>query len=300
MSQAWLVERERANVAALRILVWIRRRLGRALGRAVLFPVCVYFVIFAPKARAASHAYLSRVFDRPPSLRDVFRHFLVFATVALDRVQFLAADDTGFEFHVQGEEELRTRIASGRGCFLLGAHLGSFEALRLVGRRERLRVCLVMYEENARNVARVTRAVNPELEKDVIALGSPDSILKVADRLNQGSFVGILGDRALYDGAQVPVPFFGATARFPTAPFRIAAMTGVPIVFMVGLYRGGNRYDLCFETLVESPRLERATRDETIRNWVALYASRLEYYCRLAPYNWFNFYDFWSGNDSKS
>jgi predicted LPLAT superfamily acyltransferase len=23
------------------------------------------------------------------------------------------------------------------------------------------------------------------------------------------------------------------------------------------------------------------------------YAQRLEHYCRMAPYNWFNFYDFW-------
>jgi predicted LPLAT superfamily acyltransferase len=23
------------------------------------------------------------------------------------------------------------------------------------------------------------------------------------------------------------------------------------------------------------------------------YVERLEHYCRLAPYNWFNFYDFW-------
>jgi len=23
------------------------------------------------------------------------------------------------------------------------------------------------------------------------------------------------------------------------------------------------------------------------------YAERLEHYCRIAPYNWFNFYDFW-------
>jgi Predicted acyltransferase len=24
------------------------------------------------------------------------------------------------------------------------------------------------------------------------------------------------------------------------------------------------------------------------------YAARLEHYCREAPFNWFNFYDFWA------
>jgi predicted LPLAT superfamily acyltransferase len=66
---------------------------------------------------------------------------------------------------------------------------------------------------------------------------------------------------------------------------------------MLGVYRGGNRYDLHFERLIEKPRLERAQRDEVIRQWAALYASRLEHYCRMAPFNWFNFYDFWAEAD---
>jgi predicted LPLAT superfamily acyltransferase len=67
---------------------------------------------------------------------------------------------------------------------------------------------------------------------------------------------------------------------------------------MVGLYRGGNRYELHFERLVDEPRVERSARDAQIREWVARYAARLEHYCREAPYNWFNFYDFWA--DAKA
>jgi predicted LPLAT superfamily acyltransferase len=63
---------------------------------------------------------------------------------------------------------------------------------------------------------------------------------------------------------------------------------------MVGLHRGGNRYDLHFESLVDAPKLERSRRDAQIREWAGIYAARLEHYCRLAPYNWFNFYDFWA------
>jgi predicted LPLAT superfamily acyltransferase len=95
------------------------------------------------------------------------------------------------------------------------------------------------------------------------------------------------------------VPFFGEPAAFPTAPFRIAAMVGRPVVLMVALYRGGNHYDLHFERLLDAPKLERATRDATVRQWVELYARRIEHYCRLAPYNWFNFYDFWADATSS-
>lgn len=37
----------------------------------------------------------------------------------------------------------------------------------------------------------------------------------------------------------------------------------------------------------------RADRDAAIRAAMQHYADRLTHYCRLAPYNWFNFFDFW-------
>ena len=38
-----------------------------------------------------------------------------------------------------------------------------------------------------------------------------------------------------------------------------------------------------------SKTLEGSTLEERIQN----YGLRIEHYCRLTPYNWFNFYDFW-------
>ena len=43
----------------------------------------------------------------------------------------------------------------------------------------------------------------------------------------------------------------------------------------------------------ERVELPPRARDEAIGRYVAEYAARLEYYCREAPLQWFNFYDFW-------
>lgn len=289
----WLAQRERANETALRLLVWIARWLGRGAGRAVLVPACLYFLLFSVRARCASRDYLRRVLGRQPRATDLFRHYYTFATVGLDRVFFLGERWDLFDIEVHGEHTLQDRLDRGQGCFLVGAHLGSFEALRAPARQRGLRVTLAMFEDNARNTARVLRGVNPDLDNDVIALGLPDSMLRLSQRLAAGGWVGMLGDRVLHGGTQVQVPFLGGTAAFPTAPFRIASIAGQPIVFMAGLYRGGNRYELHFEHLGDAPALDRADRDKTIRDLVRRYASRLEYYCRVAPYNWFNFYEFW-------
>ncbi len=298
MSRQWLHARERSNIFAIRVLVWIALFLGRRVARVVLLPVAIYFVLFGSRARNASRDYLRRVMGREATLREVLAHFYTFATVALDRVYFLSDRWSLFDIQLHGEELLSEQLARNDGCFLVGAHVGSFESLRSLGRRRQVSVNLVMFEENASKVARVTRAINPALEQDVIALGTPESMLRVIEQLDKGAWVGMLADRAISDNGMVAVPFLGSSALFPSAPFRIAAMTGRAIILMIGLYRGANRYDLHFETLVDSAVLPRAERERVIEQWIRLYASRLEHYCREAPYNWFNFFEFWP-NDEK-
>ncbi|NIO39627.1 MAG: acyl-CoA synthetase, partial [Burkholderiales bacterium] len=163
MSRQWLDAQERSNIIAIRILVWIALFLGRRVARAVLVPVVIYFLLFGARARRASRDYLQRVMGRKPSLFDVFAHFYTFATVALDRVYFLSDQWSLFDIRIHGEELLFKQLARDQGCFLVGAHMGSFECLRTLGRRKQVTVNLVMFEENASRVARVTRAIRPGL-----------------------------------------------------------------------------------------------------------------------------------------
>lgn len=294
MNRGWLAQRERSNAAAIRFIVWVALSLGRPVGRALLVPVTLYFLVFSLKARRASRDYLRRALGRAPGLHDLFLHYYSFATVSLDRVYFLGEREDLFEVEINGEDVLRDVLESGMGCLLLGAHVGSFEAPRMLGKSRGLRVSMAMYQENARKVNAVMNAVNPELADVVIELGRPDSMLRLHERVSSGEWVGMLADRAIYETGEIGAQFFGAQAAFPTAPFRVAAMLERPMVMMVALYHGGNRYELCFERLVDAPRLDRARREEQLRAWIQRYAERLEHHCRRAPYNWFNFYDFWS------
>ncbi len=299
MSREWLATNERASLGAVRVLVWVALHIGRPFAHGLLVPAVAYFVLFAGRARIASRDYLRRVLGRRPSLREIYRHFYTFSAVALDRVYFLSDRASRFDVRSHGETLLLEKIEQNNGCILLGAHLGSFECLRALGRRRNMGVKLAMFEQNTRIVAAIARAINPALEQDIISLGAPGSMLRVVEQLDAGNSIGMLADRALSDHGLVKVPFLGGVAAFPTAPFRISAMAGRPIILMIGLYRGGNRYDVYFETLVESPELSQGNRDKVIGQWIRLYAERIEYYCRQAPFNWFNFFPFWA-NDSDS
>jgi predicted LPLAT superfamily acyltransferase len=59
------------------------------------------------------------------------------------------------------------------------------------------------------------------------------------------------------------------------------------------LYLGGNRYQLHFVPLVDFSDTLRDERDAAIAGAMQVYADCLTRFCRQAPYNWFNFFNFW-------
>lgn len=290
----WAQRPERSNQALLRLMTWMSLHLGRAPARFVLAGTSLYFLLFAPAAKAASRAYLRRALDRAPTFGDLFRHFHSFATTIHDRIFLLNARFDLFQVEVHGEDVIKAMLAAGQGAFLMGAHMGSFEVVRAIGRRQPgLRVAMVMYEDNARKLNAALAAINPAAAQDVIPLGQLDSMLQVQAALDAGMVLGVLGDRALNHGSVLPLPFLGRTAAFPAGAMRLAAVLKRQVLFMSGLYLGGNRYAVHFEALADFTLVERKERDAAVRRAVADYAACLERHCRAAPYNWFNFFDFW-------
>jgi predicted LPLAT superfamily acyltransferase len=282
-------------------MTWISLRLGRAPGRAVLHLIAAYFLLFAPASRAGSMRYLSRVLGRPARWSDVYRHFFWFASTIHDRVYLINDRFDLFDIRVHGEPVIEEALAGGLGVFLIGAHMGSFEAIRSLGRnRTGLKVAMAMYEENARNISAVLAAINPNVQQDVIGLGRIDSMLKINEALQQGSMVGMLADRTFGDDNTLPVTLLGATARLPVGPWRMAAIMRRPVIFMAGLYLGGNRYEIHFEKLADFSQLPAGGRQAEIGNAMARYAELLENHCRRAPCNWFNFFDFWQDASSDT
>jgi predicted LPLAT superfamily acyltransferase len=291
----WVTQPERGSIWLLRLMARLSLTLGRRPGRIVLHVIAAYFCLFAPRARRASRAYLQRVLGRRPTVRDRFRQVMAFATTIHDRVYLLNNRYELFDIVVEGEESMLERVRAGRGAFLVGAHLGSFEVTRAIGRqRPDLRVAMMAYEGNARKINAMMAAINPDLAEDTVALGTPETMLKVRGLLDDGVFVGMLGDRTPGGEPTQVVEFLGDGAKFPLGPMRLAALLQRRVILMLGIYRGGNRYRVVFEEIADFSGVGRKDRDEAIRGAVVRYAGRLESYCRQYPYNWFNFFDFWA------
>ena len=291
---AWTRNPERGSVALLRFMTWLSLRLGRRTSRLIVYGIAAYFLLLAPAARRASRTYLRRALGREPRWSDLYAHILSFASTIHDRVYLLNGRFDLFDISIHGEGLVNAAQEQGRGAFLMGAHMGSFELIHALGRQQPgVRAAMVMFGDNARKINAMLEAINPSARQDIIALGRIDSMLNVRKALDDGMFVGVLGDRTLGEDTTVPVPFLGGIAALPVGPFRMAAVLRRPVIFMTGLYLGANRYAVHFEPLADFSETPREQRAEAIAAAIARYAALLEKHCRSTPYNWFNFFDFW-------
>jgi predicted LPLAT superfamily acyltransferase len=289
----WVDLPERGTPASLRLITWIATHVGRPTARLLLYPITLYFLLSARVARRVSYEYLKRIRGRSARWWHVFRHFHCFAATILDRVYLLRGEFKYFQVAIHGHELLQLRPETGKGCILLGSHLGSFEVLRALGvKQEHFPLKVLMDITHNQNITRLLDALNPEIACTVIVPDRPDTLLRVKESLDAGSVVGILGDRVSTGEKTVQCQFFGAPATFPAGPILLAATMHCPVILFFGLYRGGNRYEIYFDHFAQEIILNREQRAQAIQGWTQRYAQRLEYYARLAPYNWFNFYSF--------
>jgi predicted LPLAT superfamily acyltransferase len=279
--------------------IWLIRSIGRYGGRGVarvlLYPITLYFLLRRGPERRQSRAWLNRVLDRRATLWDVARHIHTFASTILDRVFLLSEHTRRFDVRTRGLAELHAQLERG-GALLFGSHLGSFEVLRVLARETpQYQVRVVLDKQHNPAMQTLLDALNPELASTIIDAGQdgPALMLEIQQAVQEGALVALLVDRAQPGSHGVPAPFFGRDASFPSAPWLIAALLKVPVVLGFGLYRGGNRYELVFEPFTDAIDIPRAQRRTAVAALIRRYAERLEHYARLAPFNWFNFYDFW-------
>jgi len=301
VKQQWLERPEAGSVFGYRLITTFARLCGRTAARLVLFPITAFFMLRRGPERRASREYLQRVLGRKPALTDVAKQFYYFASILLDRVFLLSESFKRFDVRVHGLETLRSQWAKKQGVLVFGSHLGSFDALRVLSQyRKDVKVRVVLDTEHNASLTRFLNAFNPELARSIINARQDGAVtaLAIKEALDEGALVTLLVDRARPDNQVSNVNFLGESAPFPTGPWQLAAALKVPVVLCFGLYCGGNRYDLHFEPFADSIRVERADREASLKAIVQRYADRLAHYTHSAPYNWFNFYDFWNRNSS--
>ncbi|HXV37205.1 MAG TPA: hypothetical protein VEC18_08650 [Myxococcota bacterium] len=302
----WSQVAERGSLWGMRITAGCYRWLGPRACELLVHAIVAYFYLTDRRGRRASLAYLRRIYatpegrdalGRPPGRWQSFLHYREFALSISDRIGIWFGRAGDFEFEMVGEEHLDRIAEQGRGAILIGAHLGSFDALRLLAERKRSRVNALMFTANAERINALFRELSPDVDARVIEVDpeSIDSVFAIRECLRRGELVAILGDRVepAEQHRSLSTPLLGAPVKLPQAPFLLAALLDCPVLLILALRERSGRYAVFAEKLAERVSLPRHEREQRIAELVADYARRLEAYCARYPYQWFNFFDYW-------
>jgi len=290
----WTEQEERSNPFTLKLICYIALNLSRGFARLLLWPITLYFFIGSPSSRFSSQQYLRRIQGHQGNAWEVIHHIHHFSAVILDRVYFLTDQFDRFTIDIYDEAFLDDAVSQGKGAILLGSHVGSFEVLRCLAlRRKKLPLKILMHQDHNAMITQILDELNPDVAASVINLAKPTALLEMKEALEQGSLIGMLGDRVLANEKKVPCTFLGEAVNFPAGPFKLAEMLNVPVIGFFGIYTGSNHYEIHHTLLYNGKKITDEQSDETVERLTQEYAMSIETMLQHHPYNWFNFYDYW-------
>lgn len=303
----WARIQESGTLAGMRLMVWIRRRLGRLPFRLMLGLVILYYYLGRALPRRASRRYLERIWPlhagQSPRWRLWLglRHFTAFGQALMDKVDAWSGMPLDVWVCAEDRACLDAAIRSGRGGLMLVAHIGNLEICSaLSNSREDFHVTQLMHTRNSRKfnqlLSRSTLCRSPEILE--VSEITPATAMHLAERINAGGFVVIAGDRVPVDdtGRIRQLDFLGATAPFPEGPFWLATLLRCP-VYTLSCLREGDTHRIEFRPFDDTTTLRRADREVWRDNAMRRYVAWLSDQCRRYPLQWFNFYPFWPSDE---
>lgn len=301
---SWQDKAERGSDFAIRLIGWLARRVGRRVCRVLLVPIVLYFFVTDDTARRASREFLTRAAERPASWFATCRHLFAFATTLLDRVYLASGQLERFHLTIEGASLVTQALSHGRGCLLLGSHLGSFDLMTLANQALNRQPITVLMQVDPRSRLRRIAGIDdrmgnpidapgerPSADARVIPIGQADTLVRAYDVLRGGGLVAMLADRVDNPATALSTDFLGRPALFPLGPHVLAARSQAPVVMCFGLYEGGASYRIEFVAFGVVP--ERFARGAALQPMVDCYGAVLAEYARRWPSNWFNFYPYW-------
>jgi predicted LPLAT superfamily acyltransferase len=309
-SAKWWRVAERGSRLGMSLLALSCKLFGMRFTALWLHPIVAYFLLTGRDARAASHTYFTHLEQAAagertprPGWRSAYRQMLAFAQSGLDKLNAWSGRIDSSDVVFDDPSAFEALVASKRGALVIGAHLGNLEMTRaLAASGGHAKVTAIVYTEHAKRFNSVLSTANGEFAKRLVQVSDfgPETSMMMQERIDAGELLVIVGDRvpAHESGRTTDAQFLGATAPFAQGPYVLAHALGCPVYLFFCLKErdecNRERYRLYFEPFAERIDLPRRERAQHIAAWAQRYASRLEHYCRKAPYQWFNFFDFWA------
>ena len=238
----WADREERGSYWLMKFTAVAAKVLGRRLLSPLLYGIVLYFFLFGRTARQSAWQYQQRLAEWSgrdelrPSQRSVFGQFMAFADSLLDKLDVWNGKLRLEQIEINDPAQLRGQLRGERGQMLVGAHLGNLEVCRALAELgEKVTMNVLVHTKHAEQFNRLLgEAGATNLRLIQVSELDPATMLQLSQRLDDGEWLAIAGDRVpLHGGRNVTVDFLGQPAAFPQGPWLLAGLLQILVMVTV-------------------------------------------------------------------
>ena len=296
---------ERGSYAGIWFVASVYRVLGRPVCMALLAPMVFYFYVTGKPARRASLDYLARVHAAgspvKPTHRAGLTHAMAFAESALDRLAAWVGDFSTRTLDGLEEPTFAAARADSRGAMVFSAHIGCPEVIRAIATLSSRRPTYLLVDKTATaKFNRMIQAMAPESQVKLVDITglNPGAGAMLSAALDDGAWIIVAADRLEPGMKGVEATLLGAPVFLPSGPWKLASALKAR-VHVLFCPKVNGHYRIYFTPFAERIDLPRKDRQGAIAVHAARFADLMERRMLDAPFQWFNFYDYWGTGRSK-
>lgn len=301
-AKKWNAIRERGDMLPLMLMLGFYRLGGRWLCRIVLYFVIMWYWLFSNTARQASLQYLQSLhhfvgnqspFKTLPGLPNTYTHLMQFGECILDKIEGWLGHIPEQQLKLHGHEHFRNHYQ--KGAVIVVSHFGNIELLRAIKSEHPQKINVLVYQKHATKFNQFLKKLNDHADVNLISVDElgMETALILQEKLDQGEWIIVAADRVPVQSDRVQtVDFLGQPAQWPQGVWILASLLKAPVL-AVFCYRMQQHFEVHIHSVAEQLNFPRKTRLQSMQQVTRSYVALLEQHCMRAPYQWFNFYNFW-------
>jgi predicted LPLAT superfamily acyltransferase len=291
--------KSRGGIVGNWIMGNITNHFGPRTAYTLLYFICPYFYLFAPKAVLSHNQYFKIMYLKQGFFKRQFlilKTFFQLGKILIDNIYAQKENENYFEINKNGNENLLIANKIGQGHLLVGAHIGGWMLASKVfakdkGDSENSLIFNIVEFDSGKGHKSQDKINESSIN---FILNTDDSpIFKINQALTQNEVVIFMGDRLFSDDVEL-VPFLGKLAPFEPTPFRIAVAKKASLSFSFGLKKNNNEYDLFISNPINNMNSSTQSKQEQVYKLIEAYVESIEEKLKIVPLQWFNFYPYWS------
>lgn len=219
---------------------------------------------------------------------DVARTFVSYAHCLAESLAVERPDVQSVSPMINGREHFDEVVSRGRGGIVVTAHTGAWDLIaRWLGQVHRVEVLVVMQGETNEDARALQDGVRARAGVRVAHVGGhPLDALPLLSHLRKRGVVAVQLDRTGRADASLPVDVGGEPFYVPEGPFRLASLSGAPIIPVFARRLGYFRYEVVIRPPIE---VSRTADSSAIRVAAERATAEMATFLRENPTQWFHF-----------